>query len=103
MYPLVSPVHALRPADIQVVAALGDSLTVRTLGPWVGGAALGVAVSVPGPSSPNPGSALLTAALSCSVNPRTWQWLVLEPLSHSGVQREISFRRELNYLREWRF
>lgn len=34
------PVHALRPADIQVVAALGDSLTVRTLEP------LGVGVGV---------------------------------------------------------
>jgi hypothetical protein len=58
-YPFIFPVHSLRPADIQVVASLGDSLTVRTSGPWVGWAWLGV----PGPTILTPGTALLFSVL----------------------------------------
>ena len=75
-------------ADIQVVAALGDSLTVRTLGPrpcrvWV-------TVSAPGPSSSGskactPGLCALLPLCPDSIRREQDEGLILQLCSQSGV------------------
>lgn len=114
-------VHALRPADIQVVAALGDSLTVRTFEPPGGGARWGhgiVGVSVGQgcggafqvlallhlkPALP-PSTISLPSAPALSVQENGNNFIFATALSsRCAGGKKIFFRNELNILSWQRF